>query len=272
MCSYCCSYRGKPIFPKFRAEEEEEEEEEEENGEDKEGEETEEDHEEQNYEPKCGNRHTENSSKKGASFPGSIRTTLNCLGNPFANAWGDDEGRMSRITNVDSLHAGSRLLGATLFVSRHDDPQWESRAVTRMKHLASLLKGPCHKYPKKSKGFFRRSQSRFVAVQVDTTETHDAEVDPLDSIANWRNSYLTYWLSEEEYIKGEPPRGSLRLMSITKVMWEREHPTETIIRFMNNGGHEELRFIFPDDVKAENYTRNLYQLRALLKAAFQQTS
>jgi len=138
----------------------------------------------------------------------------------------------------------------------------------KIEKLADKLKGECSKYPKEGRGLVRAKKHRYLAVKPAGTDSGDIAAGTRNDLVEkrlWQFGCLAWWSDKPSYDKKDTPKGSVPLMKITKVVWERDHPLLVVVKHKLDGETCELTLQFKEDKRAEEWCRCLHQLRNLIE-------
>jgi len=131
--------------------------------------------------------------------------------------------------------------------------------------LAERLAANCEKFPKSGQGLFTGSKQRYI---VALPEDPAGPVSPSDWSGlrqRWRRGKLAYWKDRAALQQKAEAKGSLPLMSISKITYSRRAPLDVIVKSVEDGGSNELLLKFPSERIAEEWSSALTELRKILQ-------
>eukprot|EP00913_Durusdinium_trenchii_P020947 g19683.t1 len=77
---------------------------------------------------------------------------------------------------------------------------------------------------------------------------------------------LQYWNTLASFEKKESPKGSIPLLGITRIYLDENNKTEVVVKYANSANSDPvwLRLSFPSHMSAEQWRKDLRQIRATL--------
>merc|ERR1719203_1235588 len=101
--------------------------------------------------------------------------------------------------------------------TRPQDPDEDRRRAKEIEKASGLVGTSCLKFPMHQASFFGTggAKDRFVAA-VPADEVIP-DTDWTVYVKRWRRGKLGYWADQASFLRREPPKGCLDLLSITKV-------------------------------------------------------
>mmetsp|Transcript_28932 Transcript_28932/g.65476 ORF Transcript_28932/g.65476 Transcript_28932/m.65476 type:complete len:261 (+) Transcript_28932:182-964(+) len=158
--------------------------------------------------------------------------------------------------------------GAAVVNKDPEDSSHDKYVVEAFEKLAARLEGEAQKYPKSGTGVFTNPQNRYFAAQ-PADDTASAEADFEDRwekrLQQWRRGRLAWWKDKASFMKRDNPKGSLALMSISKVTWDLDQPQSVTVRHMEEKEKFELVIKFSAEDIAKEWKDVLGQIRKLLR-------
>eukprot|EP00930_Biecheleria_cincta_P079542 TRINITY_DN67420_c0_g1_i1.p1 TRINITY_DN67420_c0_g1~~TRINITY_DN67420_c0_g1_i1.p1 ORF type:complete len:259 (-),score=47.24 TRINITY_DN67420_c0_g1_i1:77-814(-) len=160
---------------------------------------------------------------------------------------------------------------------RRSCKSWKGDAEAKVKvdaveAQAVKLKGVCKKYPTSGSegwGYSLKAKERFFALAPDSSLCNKG-ASWYDRLRAWQAGSLSYWESENAFRQGYAPKGSIPLLSITKVSIDEGSPYDVFVKYDRGGGQADesdiikLRLNFTKRDKAEKFRYGLRTVRATL--------
>jgi len=162
------------------------------------------------------------------------------------------------------IMTSTRTLPAT---SVAQDEYRDRQAVEAFEALAARLECECQKYPKSGGGMFTNPQSRYLAAMARDDVWVASQESWQMRLRYWRKGKLVYWKDRQSYLRKEKPKGSLDLLSISKVIWEQEEPQNVTVRHVAGGDKFDLVLKFSAEGIAKEWKEALLQMRRLVSQA-----
>lgn len=132
-----------------------------------------------------------------------------------------------------------------------------SRRVEQLEVLVQRLQRECVKHPKGGRSTFTRSKARYFAAVPAEEPAGNSSACRWD---RWYRGSLKYWKDSQSYMKQEPPKGAVNLLSIVKVVWDRDHPEEVMVRHLEGKDRHEMVLKFSNMTVAKEWSMVLTEV------------
>lgn len=157
---------------------------------------------------------------------------------------------------------------------------WNADAEAKIKveaieAQAAKIKTCCKKYPTSGSegwGSSLRAKERFFAATPPSFQTLTSKTNTSwpEKLLAWQAGNLNYWASEYAYRNKDEPKGSIPLLSITKVSIDEGSPLDVFVKYDKGAGKDgeseviRLRLNFSKADIAERFRYGLRTIRASL--------
>lgn len=165
-------------------------------------------------------------------------------------------------TSFSSPHIPSKSVHMAPLPVHSEVEADDLRRVEQLEALVQGLQKECRKYPKSGKTAFTRPQNRYFAALPAQEPAGNSWSCRWN---RWYRGKLTYWKDNRSYLKQEEPKGSVSLLSIVKVTWDKESPEEVIVRNMEDGDRYEMVLRFNSKSEAKDWANMLKAVRKMLE-------
>jgi len=182
---------------------------------------------------------------------------------------GNSEGLFQGI--MSGFVGGGRSAGTEETAARiKADAEQEAAAqeqVVEVRAMSARIEGKCQKYPKTGRGaltpdFMSGIQDRYIVVlpEVPSSRSSSSRDSARAELRRWRRGRLAYWEDAKAYKEGRPEKGSVELMKIAKVSWNKEDGTGLSVKVKHKLKDQfcEMLLRFPTKSDAEKWSYAFY--------------
>lgn len=140
--------------------------------------------------------------------------------------------------------------------------------LKEIQDLAAQTARTVQKYPKSGRSFFSKSRHVATLPAAERPGTSDGKAkDPRRLVHRWRNGTFGWWESEEAFLKGDDPKGSMDLKAILKVQtWKDEKSGRGVLVKYNASSEKnemepaEMIIMFERKLEADEWGFAFWQL------------